>query len=37
MVPIKKLPEPINVSGCKTEITKARAQEYNTLLAKIIS
>lgn len=35
--PLKKLPEFINISGCKTEITKARAQEYNALLARIIN
>lgn len=33
--PLKELPNPIDVSGCKTEITKARAQEYNGLLAKL--
>lgn len=33
--PLKTLPEPIDISGCKTEITKARAQEYNSLLAKL--
>ena len=33
--PLKEMPEPIDVSGCKTEITKARAQEYNALLARL--
>ena len=33
--PLKTLPNPIDVSGCKTDITKARAQEYNALLAKL--
>lgn len=35
--PLKTLPNPIDVSGCKTEITKARAQEYNALLVKLSS
>ena len=35
--PLKSLPNPIDISGCKTEITKARAKEYNALLAKLIS
>ena len=34
--PLKTLPNPIDVSGCKTEITKARAKEYNALLAQLI-
>ena len=33
--PLKALPSPIDISGCKTEITKARAQEHNALLAKL--
>ena len=33
--PLKELPKPIDISGCKTEITKARAQVYNALLAKL--
>lgn len=35
--PLKALPKPIDVSGCKTDITKARAQEHNALLAKLCS
>ena len=33
--PLKALPDPIDVSGCKTEITRARAKEYNALLARL--
>lgn len=35
--PLKPMPNPIDVSGCKTDITKARAQEYNSLLAKLVN
>lgn len=33
--PLKEMPEMIDISGCKTEITKARAQEHNALIAKL--
>lgn len=33
--PLKEMPETIDISGCKTEITKARAQEHNALIAKL--